>query len=150
IPGGRPMSVRRLIVGSCLIVFVWTVEGRGAVSEVADAAMKRNVAAVRLLVQQRSDVNAPQADGATALHWAIHFDDVEMTELLIRAGANVKAANRFGVTPLNLASSNGNAAILEDLLKAGADGNAPLSDLGETAVMVAARSGNAAAVKVLV
>jgi ankyrin repeat protein len=35
------------------------------------------------------------------------------------------------------------------LVKAGADVNAPLSVLGETPVMMAARTGNAAAVKVL-
>ena len=35
-------------------------------------------------------------DGATALHWAVYRDDLELADLLIRAGANVKAANREG------------------------------------------------------
>jgi ankyrin repeat protein len=52
--------------------------------------MKRNIAAVRSLVQQKADVNAGQVDGATGLHWAVHFDDLEMTKLLISAGANVE------------------------------------------------------------
>ena len=78
---------------------------------------------MRALLQQRVDVNTPEADGTTALHWAAHRDDLDTVDLLIRAGANVKAANRYGVTPLSLACENGNAAIVERLLKAGADPN---------------------------
>ena len=33
--------------------------------------------------KQRADVNAPQADGMTALHWAVYHDDLEMAELLL-------------------------------------------------------------------
>ena len=71
------------------------------------------------------DVNAAEADGMTALHWAVRADDLETVQLLIRAGANVKAANRYGMTPLSLAATNGNAAITDVLLKAGANPNAP-------------------------
>ena len=65
-------------------------------------------------------VNAPEADGTTALHWACAADDVETVRLLLRAGADAKAANRYGVTPLALAATNGNPAIVEALLEAGA------------------------------
>ena len=75
---------------------------------------------------QHADVNAPQADGATALHWAVFRSDKETVDLLLRAGANPKAANRDGATPLWLASINGDAAIIEALLKAGADANEQL------------------------
>ena len=40
-------------------------------SEVADAVMRGDQAAVEKLVAQHADMNAPQADGATALHWAV-------------------------------------------------------------------------------
>ena len=105
-------------------------------------------AAVRTLVAQHADVNAPQADGATALHWAVFRSDKEMVDLLIRAGANAKAANREGATPLWLASVNGDAAIIEALIKAGADPNEQLP-LGRTPLMVASRTGNVDAMKVL-
>lgn len=142
------MRVTRLI--GCCVVLLLSVASLGAASSgVANAAMDRNKEAVRSLLQQKADVNALQADGTTALHWAVYWDDLEMAELLIRAGANAKAANRDGATPLFLACVNGNAAMIEKLLKAGADANAPLTHYGDTALMVAARTGAPDAVKVL-
>ncbi len=58
---------------------------------------------MRALLAQHVDVNATQGDGATALHWAAHFDDLSMADSLIRAGARVGAADDTGVTPLYLA-----------------------------------------------
>ena len=121
----------------------------GAARDVADAAMRGDTAAVRTLLAQRADVNAPQADGATALHWAVYRGDRELADMLIRAGANVKAANREGATPLWLASVNGDAAIIAALLTAGADPNEALP-LGRTPLMVASRTGNVEAMKVLI
>jgi uncharacterized protein len=119
-----------------------------APSKVADAVMRADRAAVRELLEQHADVNAPQADGATALHWAVFRSDKETVDLLIRAGANARAANREGSTPLWLASVNGNAAIVEALLNAGADANERLP-LGRTPLMAASRTGNVDAIKVL-
>jgi ankyrin repeat protein len=115
----------------------------------ADAAEKLERSRVRTLLAARADVNAAQADGMTALHWAAYQDDVDLAKMLVRAGANVKAANRYGVTPLSLACTNGNAAMVEMLLKAGADPNAPLPG-GETPLMTASRTGSLAVVKTLI
>lgn len=118
-------------------------------SEVADAAMQGDRPAVGALIAKKADVNAPQVDGTTALHWAVRANDLEMTELLLRAGAKPSAANQSGATPMLLAAMNGSSAILERLIRAGADPNAPVSDTGDTALMIAARTGKADAVKVL-
>jgi len=118
-------------------------------SPVADAAMQGNKAAVRTLIQQKADVNAPQADGATALHWAVRGEDLELADMLLRAGAHVAAANEEGATPLSLAALNGSAPMLERLMQAGADPNAPLSASGDTALMMASRTGSLPAVKAL-
>jgi ankyrin repeat protein len=117
-------------------------------SEVADAVMHSDKAEVRKLIAQHADVNAPQGDGATGLHWAVFRSDKEMVEILLRAGANPKAANRDGSTPLWLASVNGDAAIVAALLNAGADANEKLP-LGRTPLMAASRTGNVDAMKVL-
>src|SRR3954469_20147966 len=114
-----------------------------------DAAERRDAAAVQSLLKQKADVNAVQPDGATALHWLAHWDDVATAELLLKSGANANAANDAGVTPLALACENGSAAMIDALLKGGANPNAALTS-GETALMTAARSGNLAAVKALV
>ena len=80
-----------------LVVLMAAGSAWAAGSEVADAAMKRNGGAVRALLQRKANVNAPQVDGTTALHWAVRARRPEMADLLIRAGANVSAANREGV-----------------------------------------------------
>jgi len=117
-------------------------------ARVAAAAKARDRDAVRRLVAQRADVNAPLADGATALHWAAQWDDAETTALLIRAGAKVDAADEYGVTPLVLAAQNGSTAVAEALLNAGASPNLALPT-GETPLMVAARTGKSQVVKAL-
>src|SRR5262245_12984242 len=114
----------------------------------ADAMEKMDRDAVRALLQRRADVNVPQVDGMTALHWAAYQDDAESAELLVRAGANVKAVNRYGITPLTLAITNGDSAMVEMMLKAGADPNTTLPG-GETALMTASRVGTLASVKAL-
>ena len=70
-------------------------------ARLADAVKNRDKASVRSLLTQRVDVNAPDVEGMTALHWAAHWDDLDTAKLLLRAGANAKAANRYGVTPLH-------------------------------------------------
>ena len=100
---------------------------------------------MRALLKQRVDVNAPQGDGATALHWAAHFDDPVTADLLIRARANVNAANELGVTPLALASSR---PMVDKLLAAGANPNL-VASTGESPLMVAARAGRADVVRAL-
>ncbi len=115
----------------------------------ADAAQRRDGDAVRALLAEGVDVDAPQADGATALAWAVHRDDAAMTSLLLEAGAGPNAANDLGVTPLMLASVNGRAPMVERLLQAGADPNLA-RPAGGTALMLAARSGSVAVVRRLI
>lgn len=107
-----------------------------------DAVRNGDHATLRSLLRMKADINASDADGSTALHWAAYRDDIETADLLIRSGANVDAATDLGVTPLWTASLNGNMLLVRKLLEAGANPNAALL-LGETPLMVAARSGKA-------
>ena len=115
----------------------------------ANAAERQDWPTVRALLKAKANVNAAQADGATALHWAAHSDNLDIVDLLLRAGANVNAANDHGVTPLSLACENANAAVAGRLVKAGANVNATLPAQGETVLMAAALSGQVNIVKML-
>ena len=117
-------------------------------SPVADAAKKGDDAAVRSLIAAHSDVNVPQVDGTTALHWAAYLDDLDMAKALLAAGAKPGVVNRYGMTVLAQACVNGDAEMVQLLLDHGADANQTLPG-GETPLMTASRTGKAAAVHAL-
>jgi uncharacterized protein len=138
----------RSLVGSWIVLLASAVSLVAASDLRLIEAVKNNTAAVPALLKQHADVNAPQGDGATALHWAVHLDDLKTADLLIHAGAHVNAANDIGVTPLYLACTNRNAAMVRKLLTARANPNATLLS-GETVLMNCARAGDLEAVKAL-
>ena len=121
----------------------------GADLRAVDAMAARNAALVRALLDEGVDVNSARGDGATALHWAAHWDDADAAELLLGAGANVNAADDHGVTPLARACENASAAMVDLLLGAGANPNAAQVN-GLTPLMTAARTGNIDIVRALV
>ena len=131
-----------------LAVMVTCLTVRAAEAPLADAAERADAARVQALLKERAELNAVQADGMTALHWAAQHDDLALTKTLLAAGANAKAANRYGVTPLSLACVNGNETIVTALLDAGAEANTTLHG-GETVLMTAARTGRVGPVKAL-
>ncbi len=118
------------------------------VSELITAVRNGDMAELRERLAGPVDVNARQPDGATALHWAVHHEDVVVADLLIGAGADADAANDLGVTPLLMACRRGHGTLVARLLAAGADANAALPS-GETALMAAARAGSVEAVNAL-
>jgi uncharacterized protein len=133
-----------------LLCLLWTASLLAADKDLRliQAAKARDTSAVRTLLKSGIDVNLTQGDGATALHWTVHYDDLATTDLLLRAGARVNVADDLGVTPLYLACTNRNADMAARLLAAKADPNAKLLN-GETVLMNCSRTGNAAAVKAL-
>ena len=138
----------------CIPVVLLTLAGAGRAgaagveTRLADAAMKRDVAAVRALIAQKVDVNAPGTDGSPALHWAVRVDDAAMARLLLGAGAQATLPNRYGLTPMAIAAGNGSSSMIAILLDAGADANAP-DPAGETPLMSVTRVGRADAVTLL-
>ena len=138
----------RVIVASSLIA-AWTI-GLAAAGDLRliEAVRARNGERVRALLAERVNVNATQGDGATALHWAVHLDDLPLVETLIRAGARADVADDTGTTPLYLACMNRNGDLVTRLLAAGANPNAALLS-GETVLMSCARSGEATGVRAL-
>jgi ankyrin repeat protein len=135
----RPASV--LALSALLLVAAAPAE-----SPVADAAQRGDAEAVRSLLRQGADANAPQPDGLTALHWAALNNDVEVVGLLAYAGAAMEPRTRVGgYTPLHLASRSGNANAVGALLEAGADPNT-FTTTGVTALHFAAETNSADAI----
>src|ERR1700750_1018303 len=88
-----------------------------------EAVKQQDHDAVGALLKERVDVNTPEADGATALHWAAFLNDRDTADAWIRAGAHANATTDYGVTPLSLACTNADAAMVQTLLRAGANPN---------------------------
>lgn len=130
-----------LLKCAAVLLLAGSLQAAPAPTPLIEAVKNADAVTIRRLIKERVDVNAPDAYGMTALHWAARLSDVATAELLLSAGANVGAANRYDVTPLSLACMNGNAALVSLLLKAGANANTNLPG-GETALMTAARTGS--------
>ena len=117
--------------------------------QLSSALKSGNTAAARALLAEQADPNDAEADGTTALHWAVHHGDLSVATTLLDAGANVDARNRYGVPPLTLAAENGDAAMTTLLLDRGADANTALPE-GEPVLLTAARTGDTATLDALI
>src|SRR2546426_3493137 len=103
-----------LITGIVLSLHV--ALGAAGVDSIADAAMRGDRADVLALIKHGADINAPQGDGVTALHWAARHGDAEIVAALIAAGAHARGATRFGGdTPPHLAAPRGSAPLVKAL-----------------------------------
>ena len=104
--------------------------------------------AIAAALDRGAAVDARGADGTTALHWAVHADNLPIVQSLLEAGADSGAVDRYGITPLYLAAVNANPAVLTALLDAGAD-IAAAAPTGETTLMTATRTGRIDALELL-
>lgn len=86
-------------------------------------------------------VNAKQADGSTALHWASYSVDHELVKALLAAGAKADVTNDYGSTPLTEAVKLNDLELVRMLLAAGADVNSPNQD-NQTTLMLASHNGS--------
>ena len=141
--------MRSIIMGIAAMALLSLAAAEVPASEIADAAMRGDDEAVKAALESGNDVDEPQVDGSTALHWAIQNDDAGLARALLEAGADPTIENRTGTTPLRLAAINGSAEAIRLLIDAGVDPNTPLTPNGDTALMLAARTGIEGAVDVL-
>jgi ankyrin repeat protein len=143
------MKTKRFRLAGTLGVAVLLGSAAQAPAQVADAAMRRDIASLRSQLGAGADVNAAQGDGMTALHWAARHDDLEIATLLMRSKAKLNASTRIGAyTPLHVAAEAASARVTKALLDAGADPKSTTST-GVTALHLAAMGGSAQAIKTL-
>jgi ankyrin repeat protein len=113
----------------------------------AAAATGDDTAVVRLL-ELGFDVNARDAQGATALLRAAGGGHLDVATRLLDAGADVGASANTGATALSAAVSARQAALAERLLERGVDVNQRLKG-GASALLVSAALGQAGLAELL-
>ncbi len=101
------------------------------------------------MIRAGADVNDPQPDGTTPVHWAVYGVDHELLQALIAKKAKVDVTNEFGSTPLAEAARLADATMVKMLLDAGSGPEGANED-GESALMVAIKTGEMPVVDLLV
>jgi uncharacterized protein len=149
------MKVMSCVTRAAAVAATLTVAGMpllaqdAPVAPVAEAAMRGDAAKVKALVAAGGDVNVPQGDGMTALHWASRRGQADVAAALLGAGARVSATTRLGgYTPLHMAAQEGHEAVVRALLARAADVSV-LTTTGATALHFAAASGNVGVISAL-
>lgn len=140
------MKHARLALAAIVVV----VAGQSAAyaDSLLEAAQRGDSEAAIGALTEGASVAATQADGTTALHWAVYNGDVELVRRLIATGTDVAASNDYGSTPMAEAAVRADVDILASLLAAGGDPDSPNAD-GQTVLMVVARTDNLAAAELL-
>ncbi len=170
-------TFRALIVGLTLAASSAMVLA-GAYDDLIAAVYRDDTDTVIDLINRGMDVNSVDPAGNTLLHVAARNGNVRLLEILLKGKANPNARNRVGDSPLMLAAYNGKQPAIDFLLTAGAELNhtgwtplhyavfaeqaemvAYLLQKGanvdarapneQTALMLAAKNGNLAIVKLL-
>jgi ankyrin repeat protein len=137
-----PVTTILLVTSAALIA------ASGDAPSLISAVKSGSLTAVQKALQQRGSVSEAEADGTTALHWAVQTDRLDMVQALVKAGADVNARNYFGLTPLASALNHGDAAMTDQLLKAGANPNVFVPEMG-LSLFAAARTGNPDVIRAL-
>jgi uncharacterized protein len=119
------------------------VSARGlaaAPGALADASMRGDLSAIRVLLKAGADPDDRGQFGTPALHWRVNADDLAGVRLLLQGGADANARTERGVSSLGLAVASGSESVVDALLRAGASPS-QAEPGGETLLMHAAQSG---------
>ena len=112
--------MKMLMALAVAVAFMLAIPALGFGGDLHEAAKKKDVEAVKVLLKAGADVNARDKDGGTPLYAAVFWGHVELVKLLLEAGANVNAKGIGGDTPLHLAAIQGNVGAVKVLREAGA------------------------------
>jgi uncharacterized protein len=129
-----------------------TVAAQGTTSPLHQAVLAGDRAAAEKLIRAGADLNLANRYGVTPLTVAAQRGHADLIDVLIKAGARVTTAEATlpeGQTLLMHAARTGNVASVKALLTAGSDPNQKETRTGTTAVVWAATSNRAGAIRVL-
>ena len=113
-------------------------------------ATLRGARTLRSALSGEGDLEAKEADGNTALHWAAAFGYVDVIAALLERGAETDATNGWGRIPLLMAAGAGHAEANLAFVDAGADPNVfGRGEFEYSPLRAAAATGHVAAIKAL-
>ena len=136
------MRVKPTILVSLAYVLLIAPPATGQDIRLIEAVAAQDAVSTRALLAAEVNVNAVRADGATALLWAAHWDNLDLAATLIDAGADVEAKANNGKTAVMIATERGAADGVVRALRAAA---AALRACWASARSAAASARNAAA-----
>jgi hypothetical protein len=125
------------------------VQADGPRPPLIQALIDRRFDEAARLAADRKRVDARDAEGRSALHWAATMGDVELVERILAPGFAVDARDRAGRTALGEAAFHGHAGVVRVLLKRGADPNAA-DPIGGSPLIFAALRNHGEVVTILV
>jgi ankyrin repeat protein len=105
---------------------------------------------IEQLVRTGADVNMRDNFGRTPLMVAAYRRDLAVAQTLIELGANVNALDHQSYDAVTIAAVQDDVEMLRRLLSSGGNARAIVGPIGATALIAAARRGNAAAVEALI
>ncbi len=118
-------------------------------TQLHEAALGDDVAAIRRLIGDGKPVDARDQNGRTALLVATHANNVAAARALIAAGADVNAKDLIQDSPYLYAGARGHLEILKLTLAQGADLKST-NRFGGTALIPAAERGHVETVRTLI
>ncbi|MCC3434109.1 ankyrin repeat domain-containing protein, partial [Microcoleus sp. PH2017_05_CCC_O_A] len=117
------------------------------------AAYTGDRAAVENLLAKNADIHFKTYLNQTLLHAAAFGPNQAIVQLFLQKGLDVRALDKSGQTPLHAAAAGRGSGAIDLLIASGADMEAidlPRHDTGQTALNIAAESGNSQAMKALI
>ena len=137
-----------IMVYICAIIF--SLSGFAVAEPLHEVAKEGDLAKVKSLIAEGSDVNMAGENGTTPLHFAADRGHIDVVELLISKGADVNAKTKAGgFTPLHWAAGGDHKDVVELLISKGANVNAE-TQRGLTPLHAAARTGDKDLVELLI
>lgn len=86
------------------------------------SALQNHTEMMEVLIRCGAEVNIPNGEKATPLHYAVEYGNLEAASLLIEKGAKVNArTSHMSFTPLHIAARDGKIEMIQLLLSEGAD-----------------------------
>lgn len=124
------------------------VRNKSLCTAASAAAEHGQVDVLRFLIDKGANINSPEADGCTLLHYAVK--SIDCVRLLVAHGANINAQNKDGHSALHRACElNASSEVIEYLLDNGADIEL-MSVSGKTPLYLSVENRNLLPIKTLI